>query len=132
LKGQNLRIVALLIVTGACYHATIETGLTPSAQTIEKHWASGWIFGLVPPSPVQTAQKCPSGVAKVDTQLSFTNQLVSILTLGIYSPMDITVTCAEGRTSSLPIIRSGVDKRAGLEQAVALSLKMHQPVLFAY
>lgn len=132
MKLQNLRIVALVLVTGACYHATVDTGLTPSAQTIEKHWASGWIYGLVPPSAVQTAQKCPNGVAKVDTQLSFTNQLVSILTLGIYSPMDITVTCAEGRTSSVPIIQGGADKAAGFQEAVALSLKMHQPILFAY
>ena len=132
LRRQTLRIFALLVVTGACYHATIETGLTPSAQTIEKHWASGWLYGLVPPSPVQTAEKCPGGVAKVDTQLSFANQLVSFLTLGIYSPMDITVTCAEGRTSSLPLIQSGADKGAGFQEAIALSLKMHQPVLLTY
>jgi hypothetical protein len=120
------------VTTFACYHATIETGLAPSAQTVEKHWASGWIYGLVPPSPVQTAQKCPSGVAKVETQLSFANQLVSFLTLGIYTPMDIMVTCAEGRTSSLPIIKGEPNSAAGFQQAVALSLRTHQPVLLVY
>ena len=90
---------ALLIVTfcalPACYHATIETGATPSTTTIEKNFASGWIYGLVPPSTVSTAAQCTSGVAKVETQLSFVTQLVSILTLGIYTPMAIKVTCAE-------------------------------------
>jgi hypothetical protein len=84
----------LLLATG-CYHATIETGLQPSPQTVEKKWASGFIFGLVPPSTIETKAKCANGVAKVETQLSFLNQLVSALTLGIYTPMDIRATCAQ-------------------------------------
>jgi hypothetical protein len=93
-------IVAMLLTFSACYHATIQTGLTPSAQTIEQNWATGWIYGLVPPSAVETMQGCPSGVARVETQLSFPNQLVNILTLGIYTPMTIVVTCADGRGAS--------------------------------
>lgn len=31
----------------------------------------------------------------VETQVSFLNQLVGALTFGIYTPMHITVTCAE-------------------------------------
>jgi hypothetical protein len=85
-------MVALL----GCYHATIDTGVAPSNRVIEKKWASGWIFGLVPPSTVATAAQCPTGVAKVETKLSFLNQLVSALTLSIYTPMAIRVTCAEG------------------------------------
>ncbi len=87
----------------ACYHATIETGATPDTNTtIEQNWASGWIYGLVPPSTVSAAAKCTSGVASVETQLSFLNQVVSILTLGIYTPMSIKVTCAAGtKTSSI-------------------------------
>jgi len=50
---------------------------------------------LVPPSTVETQQKCPKGVSKVETQLSFPNMLVSFLTLSIYTPMDIKVTCAQ-------------------------------------
>ena len=33
-------------------------------------------------------------MAQVDTQLSFANQLVGFLTLGIYTPMEIVVQCA--------------------------------------
>jgi putative copper export protein len=90
-----LSVVATAILLSGCYHATIETGVTPSTQTVEKHWASSWIGGLVPPSTIQTQQKCPRGVAKVETQLSFLNMLVSFLTLSIYTPMDIVATCAQ-------------------------------------
>jgi len=119
-------------VSGFQVNATIDTGLTPSTVTIEKGWANGWIYGLVPPPPVETAQKCPNGVAKIDTQLSFANQLVNILTLGIYSPMEIKVTCAQGRTSSLPIIKAGFDKAAAFEEAARLSLETKSPVLVTY
>jgi hypothetical protein len=92
----------LLLVLPACYHATIETGLPAGTQVIEKSFASGWVYGLVPPSPVQAMSQCPSGVSKVETQLSFVNQLVSALTAGIYTPMWIKVTCASGGRSAAP------------------------------
>ncbi len=90
-------VATLLLCSVGCYHAVINTGATPGTQTILKPWASGWIYGLVPPSPISAASGCPSGVARVETQLGFANQLVSILTLGIYTPMDIRVTCAASR-----------------------------------
>ena len=129
---RSLALICFIALTSACYHATIDTGLTPSTVTIEKPWASGWILGLVPPSPVNTAKKCPNGVAKIDTQLSFLNQLVDFLTFGIYTPMDIKVTCAQGRTSSLPVIKAGPDRAAAFQAAVRLSMETERPVLFSY
>jgi hypothetical protein len=93
MKRIAVSVLSIAILSG-CYHATIETGVKPSTETIEKKWASGWIYGLVPPSTLTTTSKCPKGVAKVSTQLSFANQLVTALTGGIYTPMEITVTCA--------------------------------------
>ncbi len=94
--------LGLLIGLPACYHATIETGLPAGNDIIDKSFASGWIYGLVPPSPVSTMAKCPHGAAKVETQLSFVNQLVNFLTLGIYTPMSIKVTCASGGRAAAP------------------------------
>jgi hypothetical protein len=89
-----------LSATG-CYHATVETGLTPSSEVIEESFASGWIYGLVPPNTISAQVKCKHGVAKVETQHSFVNELVSFITLGIYTPMSIKVTCASAGTSML-------------------------------
>ncbi|HKR56648.1 MAG TPA: Bor family protein [Gemmatimonadales bacterium] len=89
---------ALLVSTAACFHATIETGLAPSATVIEKPFASGWIFGLIPPDAVDTKAKCGAhGVSKVETQHSFVNMLVAFVTFDIYTPISITVTCAAGK-----------------------------------
>jgi hypothetical protein len=106
------RAAAILLLVGSagCFHATVETGLAPSTQVIEKPFASGWIYGLVPPSTVSTAAKCPDGVAKVETQLSFVNQLVSFITFEIYTPMTIKVTCAAKHTA---VVAPTADIRVG-------------------
>jgi hypothetical protein len=95
MRRLAIGILSLVVLSG-CYHATVETGLTPGPQTIDVNWASGWIYGLVPPSTVEAMDRCTNGVARVETQLSFLNQLVSGLTFGIFTPMQINVTCAAG------------------------------------
>ena len=100
---QVPRVATLLTTTfalTACYHATIDTGRTPSTQVVEQTFAASWIYGLVPPKTVETASRCPNGAAKVETQHTFVNQLVGFITLGIYTPMHIRVTCAQGTDAS--------------------------------
>jgi hypothetical protein len=46
-------------------------------------------------------QGCPAGVARVETRQSFANGLVGMITFGIYTPMEIIVTCADGPGASL-------------------------------
>ena len=95
MKARPLFVVVLsAFVLSGCYVATIETGLPASDTKIVNNWASCFVYGLVPPETVQTASKCPSGVAKVVTKHSFLNGLVAGLTLSIYTPMTIEVTCA--------------------------------------
>lgn len=96
------RIVQLTLILGitlsltGCYHARIETGLTPSSEVIDIPFATSFIYGLVPPATVEASAKCTSGVAIVETQHSFVNQVVAAVTFGIFTPMHITVTCAAG------------------------------------
>ena len=87
-------IAFLFLLSTGCYHASIETGMKPGSEKIEKEWASSWLFGLVPPEPIDAKSKCTSGVSKVETQHSFLNALVAFFTIQIYTPMDLTVTCA--------------------------------------
>jgi hypothetical protein len=96
---RGLSAASLIALLG-CYHATVETGATPSTVVIDKSFASSWIYGLVPPDVVSTASKCTDGVAKIETQHTFVNELVGFLTLGIYTPMQIKVTCATRNSAS--------------------------------
>lgn len=89
-------LVLLTLTTAACYRATVDTGLTPSGETVENSWAHAFIGGLIPPATVETAARCPAGVARVTTELSFLNALANAVTWGLYSPMTIKVACAAG------------------------------------
>lgn len=136
-RTAKLFLTALFVVGAGCYHATINTGLPASPQTIEKPWAMSFIYGLIPPSAVETMASCPSGVSKVETQLSFLNQLVNFLTAGIVTPMNIKVTCAQGGRSSItpgaPEINvestaSLLEKQEAVTRATNLSLQTGGPV----
>lgn len=78
----------------SCYNASVITDKTPSDVIIEEPWALSFVFGLIPPATIDASEKCKNGIAKVETELSFLNQLVSGLTGGLVTPMHITVTCA--------------------------------------
>ena len=140
-RTLKLSVAGLLIAALACYHATVDTGLKPSAQVVEKSFAAGWIFGLVPPSTVSTASQCPHGAARIETQLSFVNQLVAFLTLDIFTPMSIKVTCAEAGRASIsptaPTIDVGANATAeqiryAISRAAGLSLRTGEPVYVEY
>ncbi len=95
---KHIKIIsALVLVTliSGCYNAVVMTDKTPSNVVIDQPWAMGFVYGLVPPTPIDASETCTDGIAKVETKLSFLNQLVSALTFGIVTPMHITVTCAE-------------------------------------
>lgn len=103
----------------------VDTGRAPNGVQIEKRWANSFIYGLVPPDVVETASKCPDGLATVDTQLSFLNQLVGVITIGIYTPMEIIVACA-GNTASIdgPSIAAGsteAEQMKAMEEAVEVA-----------
>ena len=125
----------------SCYHATlVDTNLEPSTRTVEDKWASSWIFGLVPPETVRTAEECPGGIARVETQLSFLNQLVGLLTIGIYTPMSIVVTCAanadddaDDRASIQADPEASMDaKQLTLHEAAVRSAELGTPVYVSF
>ena len=96
-------IAALLMLSVGCYHASISSGMKPGNDKIEEEWASGWAWGLVGPQPIEAQSKCSSGLSKVETEHSFLNGLVGAVTLGIYTPMHLTATCAGGPTADAPL-----------------------------
>ena len=93
-KYAILIFLSIPIIFTGCYHAQITTGLEASNEVYQEAWATSLIGGLVPPDVVNAEQQCTNGVAKVETRLSFLNMVAQVVTFSIYSPMEITVTCA--------------------------------------
>ena len=123
--------VALATVSAAgCYHVTVDTGRPPSGQTIEKPWANSFVYGLVPPETIETASRCPNGVAKVESQISFLNGLVAVLTFSIYTPMTITVQCAAGGSpDAASSVVPGREASDAILEAARQSARTGLPVL---
>jgi Bor protein len=94
MRLRQLWVAVVVLATSACFHQTIQSGLTPATTVIERPFVATWLWGLVPAEPIDTRQSCGSGVATVETQQSFMNGLVGALTLGIYSPQRVRITCA--------------------------------------
>ncbi len=135
---RGVLFAGVVLVSTGCFHATIETGARPSTQVIEQPWAASWIFGLVPPKTVETASQCPNGVARVETQMTFLNGVVRILTFNIFTPMTITVTCASGGSSGdgaadadvvLPEDATAAQRQRALQQAALRSAEEGTPIL---
>lgn len=91
---KYLFLIALPLLFTGCYHAEITTGLPASNDVYQQAWAASFIGGLVPPSVTNAEQHCSNGVARVETRLSFLNMVAAMVTFNLYSPMEITVTCA--------------------------------------
>ena len=122
LRGFSLVGVFLLV---GCYHAQIETGRPAGSTVITKPWAMSFAWGLIPPPVENVSQQCTSGVSKVETQHSFMNGLVAIVTFGIVTPIQIDVTCAGAggdNDNSLATVRVDGDPRAALVKAIELSI----------
>ncbi len=121
------------VLCAACYHATIVTGKPESQTVVEKQWAASFIDGLVPPDVMDVSKDCPDGVAKVETVHSFLNSLVGALTIGIFTPMDIKVTCtgSGGHASAdytVPETATAAERQAVINEAANAAITSGKPV----
>lgn len=124
----------------ACHHQTVQTGLSPGSNVIDMPWVPTWIYGIVPAKEIDVRQQCPGGVAVVETERSFLNGLVGAVTIGIFTPVHVRITCASG-SASLPsnsrqfVVPSGasaLDAQAVFQSAVESSLSDGQSVIVRF
>ena len=128
--------LALGLVLSGCYHQVVQTGRPPGPTVVKKPWTATWLWGIVPATPIDVTRDCPGGIATVETKQTFMNGLVGALTIGIYTPRDVTVTCASGtaRGSGMKefiVARdASQDERAQvMAEAINESARRQQPVL---
>lgn len=136
MKHRSWIALALGLTLAGCYHQVVQTGRTPGTTVVKKPWTATWLWGLVPASPIDVTRDCPGGIATVETKQSFVNGLVGAVTIGIFTPRDVTVTCASGsaRGSGMKEFivaqdASRDEKAALLAEAIAESARSGQPVL---
>jgi hypothetical protein len=119
-----------------CYHAQVTTGLEASNEVYKKAWATSFIAGLVPPDMIDATEHCDNGVAKVETRHSFLNLVAQAITFSLFSPMEITVTCAAGMSDAstgdqtIEVAQNSSKNliESTFKEAVTRSATMNEPV----
>lgn len=102
--GLSLLFCALALGATGCYRATFIRDPSATRGVEKDKWADFFIFGLVGEESFNARDFCPDGrVAEVRTGGNFGTGLVSFLTLGIYAPRKVYVTCDGGGSASLEI-----------------------------
>jgi len=91
----SLALLAGSMLTTGCYKATF---IDPNAVAGAEHeeWLDFFVFGTVGTEEYDVRKFCSGPVAVVRTGGNFATGLVSLLTIGIYMPRKIYVTCAAG------------------------------------
>jgi hypothetical protein len=133
-------LLALAVCLGGCFHQVIDTGRPRGMIVVDRPWVSTWLWGLVAATEVDVSTECPAGPALIVTEQSFANGLVGLVTLGIYTPQHLTVTCAAGM-SSLPADAAemviapnatAVERAALFRRAVEHALEHREAVIIRY
>jgi hypothetical protein len=85
----------LLAVTAGCYKATFYQNPQVTSGDQHDEWTNFYLFGLVGSESIEVGRYCPpNSVAVVRTGANAGTGFVSIITLGIYTPHKVYVTCA--------------------------------------
>ena len=87
-------VAATMLGATGCFKATFISD--PSVVRGEMHdeWTSFFVFGLVGTEHVDVREYCRGAVAEVRTGANAGTVVVSVVTLGIYTPRKVYVTCA--------------------------------------
>ena len=129
--------ILLVLATSACFHQVVRTGRPASQTVVDKPWVNTWLWGLVAAHPLEVSQQCRSGTASIETETSFVNGLVGALTLGIYTPQHVRITCASG-SASLPAkaiqvnvsaLTSPTERQYTIDAAIEQSIEQGLPVV---
>ena len=129
--------VLLALATSACFHQVVQTGRPPGQTVVDKPWVNTWLWGLVAAQPIDVRQECRSGTAVVVTETSFVNGLVGALTLGIYTPQHVTITCASGSAAlptnaiqvNISANSTAAERQQQIDDAITHSMEQHVPVI---
>lgn len=99
MKYSTITLIVLLfaLVAPGCFRDATVTGLPVADEPALEDWRNHFLGGVVrgiKTDDVELDEICPEGVARIETKQNGWNGLVSVLTLGIYTPQKLNVFCA--------------------------------------
>ncbi|HEX2877161.1 MAG TPA: hypothetical protein VHP33_38185 [Polyangiaceae bacterium] len=93
--GLALVTGALLLATSGCYKATFYKNASAVKGQEHEEWTDFFVFGMVGSEQIDVKKFCSNGdAAVIRTGGNVGTGLVGALTIGIYTPRKVYVTCA--------------------------------------
>lgn len=93
--GIALVTGALLLATSGCYKATFYKDASAVKGEEHEEWTDFFVFGMVGSEQIDVKKFCANGdAAVIRTGGNVGTGLVGALTIGIYTPRKVYVTCA--------------------------------------
>jgi hypothetical protein len=91
---RTLSVMTAVILANSCYHYSFEQRPAAPGQAVTRHEVRvpTWLNGLVGTGRVDTARYCAQPV-KTELQVRATDVLLSLVTLLIYTPHTLYITC---------------------------------------
>lgn len=91
---------ALLLGTSGCYKATFHKNASVVKGEQHEEWTDFFVFGTVGSEEIDVKEFCSNGdAAVVRTGGNVGTTVVGVLTIGIYTPRKVYVTCAADDSS---------------------------------
>ena len=92
---RTIVLAVALLAFGAC-HRTTYTTTRPRGET-KSVWTHYYVLGLIGHAKIDAKKLCPNGVARIVGYQNVGHILLTVVTIGIYAPRMIAVTCAVHR-----------------------------------
>lgn len=109
--------IALFGALAGCHKATFTRDVPPAGPT-QSTWTNYWVFGLAGVAEIDVRDYCPDGdVRLVRTGGNVATGLVSVVTMGIYTPRKVWIECgATGAVAEAGAVNAPDRGGAGAER----------------
>jgi hypothetical protein len=95
-RCASLLLIVLLLLGSGCFRVTYRSAVRRPSEVKVTHRHAFWIVGLVGEMNVRPEADCQGrGVARMASGLTVVDSLLTIVTIGIYAPRTVVVTCAQ-------------------------------------
>jgi len=139
--GIAMWLIASFAVLTGCWHTVISTDLPPSTEVYHEGFRPAFIYGLVP-AQLDASKYCGGRRwARIETQQTPVDWIVAAVTWGIFTPMDVRVTCAARGAMTTPTdasvlrVARGADEKKRSEMltlAAMIAGQTGKPVYLSY
>jgi Bor protein len=104
--GRAVVAAGFVVAVAGCHTMRFELVNEPAAHVVAEH-KSYFLWGLAPTVDVNVLDKCPNGAAAIWERTTFADGLMSLPTLGIWSPRSTKYYCRGPQSANAAEPRSG-------------------------